>query len=98
MSYFYGIYRRNDTTETLPSSGTGGLTEDGWRQKVEEVVLLVTNSDLRGALRTALTPYRLLRLALAHDGKQCLQEDVQQGLHHHLHLLLHRRVLETDGF
>lgn len=36
---------------------------------VEEVVLLVTNSDLRGALRTALTPYRLLRLALAHDGE-----------------------------
>lgn len=34
---------------------------------VEVVVLLVTNSDLRGALRTALTPYRLLRLALAHD-------------------------------
>lgn len=32
-----------------------------------EVVLLVTNSDLRGALRTALTSYRLLRLALAHD-------------------------------
>lgn len=33
----------------------------------EEVVLLVTNSDLRGALRTALTPYHLLRLAFAHN-------------------------------
>lgn len=65
--------------------------------EVEVVVLLVTNSDLRGALRTALTPYRLLRLALAHDGQQRLQEDVQQGLHHHLHLLLHRRVLEGRG-
>lgn len=60
------------------------------------VVLLVTNSDLRGALRTALTSYRLLRLALAHDGQQGLQEDVQQGLHHHLHLLLHRGVLEKE--
>lgn len=57
------------------------------------VVMLVTNSDLRGALRTALTPYRLLRLALAHNGQKSLQEDVQQRLHHHLHLLLHRRVL-----
>lgn len=60
------------------------------------VVLLVTNSDLRGALRTALTPYRLLRLALAHDRQQRLQEDVQQRLHHHLHLLLHGRVLEEE--
>lgn len=78
MWYFYGICRRKNTRETLPSSGTGGLTEGGWSDggwveaeggEVEEVVLLVTNSDLRGALRTALTPYRLLRLALAHDGE-----------------------------
>lgn len=46
---------------------------DGWERAGCEVVivvvveLLVTNSDLRGALRTALAPYRLLRLALAHD-------------------------------
>lgn len=60
------------------------------------MVLLVTNSDLRGALRTALTPYRLLGLAFAHDGQQRLQEDVEQGLHHHLHLLLHRCVLEAE--
>lgn len=60
------------------------------------VILLVTNSDLRGALRTALTSYRLLRLALAHDGQKCLQEDVQQRFHHHLHLFLHRRVLEEQ--
>lgn len=45
--------------------------------EVVVVILLVTNSDLRGALRTALTPYRLLRLALAHDRQQGLQEDVQ---------------------
>ena len=50
-----------------------GWMQDGCRMdaggggEVEVVVLLVTNSDLRGALRTALTPYRLLRLALAHD-------------------------------
>lgn len=62
----------------------------------EVVVLLVTNSDLRGALWTALTPYRLLGLAFAHDGQQRLQEDVEQGLHHHLHLLLHRCVLEAE--
>lgn len=82
-------------------------TDGGFRQgglglgvegggEVVVVVLLVTNSDLRGALRTALTSYRLLRLALAHDGQQGLQEDVQQGLHHHLHLLLHRRVLQEE--
>lgn len=63
----------------------------------EEVVLLVTNGDLGGALRTALTSYRLLRLASAHDGQQRLQEDVQQGLHHHLHLLLDTRVLQAEG-
>lgn len=57
------------------------------------MVLLVTNSDLGGALRTALTSYRLLRLAFAHERQQRLQEDVQQGLHHHLHLLLDRCVL-----
>lgn len=79
----------------------GGWMQGGCRMQVEEgevevVVLLVTNSDLRGALRTALTPYRLLRLALAHDWQQGLQEDVQQGLHHHLHLLLHRRVLQGE--
>lgn len=53
-----------------------GRTNGGDVLKVV-VELLVTNSDLRGALRTALTPYRLLRLALAHDRQQRLQEDIQ---------------------
>lgn len=63
--------------------------EGGRRGEEEEPDLLVTNSDLGRALWAALASYRLLRLGLAHDGQQCLQQDIQQALHHHLHLLLH---------
>lgn len=55
----------------LPCPRADSQTDAGWMRgpggDVVVVVLLVTNSDLSGALRTALTPYRLLRLALAHD-------------------------------
>lgn len=57
--------------------------------------LLVTNSDLSRALWTALPSYRLLRLRFTHDGQQRLQQHIQQTLHHHLYLLLHRALLQT---
>lgn len=52
---------------TADRQSDGCRVDEGPGGDVVVVVLLVTNSDLSGALRTALTPYRLLRLALAHD-------------------------------
>lgn len=50
---------------------------------------------LSGALGAALTSGGLHRVRFAHDGQQRLQQHVQEALHHHLHLFLHRRLLDT---
>lgn len=86
--------------------GVWKVWEEKWRKhdlvEVEESDLLVTNSDLGRALWAALASYRLLSLWLAHDCEKRLQQNIQQALHHHLHLLLHwgllqrHRNIETD--
>lgn len=73
--------------------GGGRCRIKEWGGAKEEVLVLATNSGLGGALRAALASYRLLRLAPTHYWQQCLQEDVQQRLHHNLHLLLHTLLL-----
>lgn len=78
--------------------GVRRLWEEKWRKddlvEEEESDLLVTNSDLGRALWAALASYRLLSLRLAHDGEQGLQKNIQQALHHHLHLLLNWSLLQ----
>lgn len=51
---------------------------------------------LGSALGTALSSGRLHRVRLAHDGQQSLQQHIQKALHHHLHFLLNRRLLEAS--
>lgn len=50
---------------------------------------------LSSALRAPLAPGRLHGVRFAHDGQQSLQQHIQEALHHHLHLLLHRRLLHA---
>jgi len=79
----------------LPSRWRRIEMKDGGKDRGIISDLLVTNSDLSRALWTALPSYRLLRLRFTHDGQQRLQQHIQQTLHHHLYLLLHRALLQT---
>lgn len=55
------------------------------------------NRYLSSALGTALSSGRLHWMRFAHDGQQSLQKYIQQTLHHHLHLLLNRRLLNGEN-